>query len=400
MALPIPALPGSPALRDVVTVVVAVLLAAGLAALYARRAATARTRWVGAVLVVLSCLLYSVTPAGVSTAIIALLVGAGAGLVAGPRPWPGPTAARAAGVALAVVSVLGAWSIGGTGSSLPFVVAAIAAVVATTVLAIARAARVGPAAGSPAGPASEGRGVRRALLTVAVVGAVGLVAWTGCNDPQLSWFGPVVWHGPRDRPQVAITFDDGPNSTASLEVARMLDERGARGTFFLVGKAVAERPDIARQLVEDGHLVGNHSWRHDYWGWLNPLYPELGETQEVIGREVGVCPRFFRPPHGQRTPLMNLQVARRDMVTATWDVSAADWVTDDGELVARRVLDRVRPGSIILLHDSIDGHVDVDRQVVLDALPIILDGLERKGLEPVRLDELVGGPAYLPDDDC
>jgi peptidoglycan/xylan/chitin deacetylase (PgdA/CDA1 family) len=388
----------------VVTVVVAVGLAAAMAALYAARAATPRNRWLGAVLLVLSCLLYSVTPAGVSTAIIALLVGAGAGLLAGARPWPPPTGALAGGGVLAVVSVLGAWSIGGSGSSLPFLVAAIASVVAVLVLAVVPVATTtGTTTGAASGATesgSGGNGVRRSLVGVAAVGAVGLVAWTGCNDPQLSWFGPVVWHGPRDRPQVAITFDDGPNAIYSLEIARLLDERGAKGTFFLVGKAVAEEPEVARRLVEDGHLVGNHSWHHDYWGWLNPLYPELGETQAVIGREVGVCPRFFRPPHGQRTPLMNLEVARRGMVTATWDVSAADWVTDDGDLVARRVLDRVQPGSIILLHDSIDGHVDADRQVILDALPTILDGLERKGLEPVRLDELVGDPAYLPDEDC
>lgn len=97
---------------------------------------------------------------------------------------------------------------------------------------------------------------------------------------------------------------------------------------------------------------------------------------------------------------MNLQVARRGMVTVTWDVSAADWVTNDGELVAERILDRVRPGSIVLLHDSIDGHTDADRRVVVEALPRIIDGLRREGLEPVRLDELVGGPAYLPDSDC
>ncbi|HNB93653.1 MAG TPA: polysaccharide deacetylase family protein, partial [Microthrixaceae bacterium] len=240
----------------------------------------------------------------------------------------------------------------------------------------------------------------RVLVGVAVAGAVGLVAWTGGNDPQLSWFGPVVSHGPRDRPEVAITFDDGPNESATLEVTRILDDHGVKGTFFLVGRAVAARPAVARQVVADGHLVGNHSYHHDYWRWLDPRYPELGATQAVIGRDVGVCPRFFRPPHGQRTPLMNLQLARRGMVAVTWDVSAADWVTNDPDLVARRILARVRPGSIILLHDSIDGHVDADRRVVIEALPRILDGLERKGLQPVRLDRLIGGPAYLPDSDC
>ena len=79
-----------------------------------------------------------------------------------------------------------------------------------------------------------------------------------------------------------------------------------------------------------------------------------------------------------------------------WDVSASDWTTTDGRLVARRVLAAVRSGSIIDLHDGLDGNPSVDRSVVVRALPLILDGLRARGLRPVRLDRLIGGPAYLP----
>ena len=83
------------------------------------------------------------------------------------------------------------------------------------------------------------------------------------------------------------------------------------------------------------------------------------------------------------------------MHTVTWDVSAEDWSAHDGTLVARRILDQVQPGSIILLHDGLDGSVVADRSVLIAALPIILDGLKAKGLQPVRLDELLGLPGYL-----
>jgi peptidoglycan/xylan/chitin deacetylase (PgdA/CDA1 family) len=79
-----------------------------------------------------------------------------------------------------------------------------------------------------------------------------------------------------------------------------------------------------------------------------------------------------------------------------WDVSASDWTTTDARLVARRVLAAVRPGSIIDLHDGLDGNTTVDRSVVVRALPMILDGLRARGLRPVRLDQLIGGPAYRP----
>ena len=79
----------------------------------------------------------------------------------------------------------------------------------------------------------------------------------------------------------------------------------------------------------------------------------------------------------------------------TWSVSAGDWATNDPALVASRVLRRARPGSIILLHDGLDGRITADRSVVVAALPRILEGLKARGLTPVRLDDLLGGPGYL-----
>ena len=84
-------------------------------------------------------------------------------------------------------------------------------------------------------------------------------------------------------------------------MTRILDDHGVKGNV-LPGRAGRRRPACGGpQVVADGHLVGNHSYHHDYWRWLDPRYPELGATQAVIGHDVGVCPRFFRPPHGQRT---------------------------------------------------------------------------------------------------
>jgi peptidoglycan/xylan/chitin deacetylase (PgdA/CDA1 family) len=222
-----------------------------------------------------------------------------------------------------------------------------------------------------------------------------MVGWTGANNPRLQWFGDTVWHGPRDVPRVAITFDDGPNATATLAVRDILDRAGVKATFFLVGRALDARPDIAEALLDDGMLLGGHSYSHDSWRWLDPGYPELDRSLDAFRRNLGVCPYWYRPPHGQRTPFMGRLITERDMEMVTWDVAAGDWATTDASLVARRVLDHVTDGSIILLHDGLDGHVDADRAVIVAALPLILDGLRAKGLQPVRLDELVGGPPYL-----
>ena len=234
------------------------------------------------------------------------------------------------------------------------------------------------------------------VSALALVALVAVTAWTGANSPTAGWFGPLVSAGPRDRPQVALTFDDGPNASATLAIRDLLDQAGVKGTFFSVGKAVDQRPDISRALLEDGQLLGNHSYHHDSFRWLDPSYPELVRTERAVDRDVGVCPAFFRPPHGQHTPFMAHELSRRGMTMVTWDVSAADWATLDAGSIAERVLSRVRPGSIIDLHDGLDGRVDVDRLVLVRALPAILDGLRQRGLQPVRLDVLLGRPGYLP----
>ena len=243
-------------------------------------------------------------------------------------------------------------------------------------------------------PSRRAPGAVRAAATVAAVATAGVTFWVGANSPTVNWFGSQVAHGSRDGRQVAITFDDGPDDPYTLEIARILDSRGAKGTFFMVGKALNRRPDIARALREDGHLLGNHSYHHDSWRWLDPRYPELERTQRAFRQNLGICPTFYRAPHGQHTPFLAHVVGDHGMTMVGWDVSAGDWKTDDARLVARRVLDDVAPGSIIVLHDGLDGSVTADRSVLLRAVPLILDGLAHRDLKPVRLDALLGERGY------
>lgn len=244
-------------------------------------------------------------------------------------------------------------------------------------------------------------GVMRGGRVLAVGGpiiALVTAAYIGATTPSVTWFGSLVHHGPRSSDEVAITFDDGPNPPYTLQISGILDRYGVKGTFFTVGKALDARPDVSKALLDDGQLLGNHSYNHDAFRWLDPRYPELDETQDAFKRTLGVCPALYRPPHGSHTPFMAKVVEDHGMRTVTWDVSAADWATSDGALVAKRVLDKTKSGSIILLHDGIDGNIGADRSVILSALPLILDGLRERGLKPVTLDKLLGVSGYL--DSC
>jgi peptidoglycan/xylan/chitin deacetylase (PgdA/CDA1 family) len=239
------------------------------------------------------------------------------------------------------------------------------------------------------------RVLRRSAATVLLIGVLGFGAYIGAVTPTAHWFGGGITHGPARSNTVALTFDDGPNVTATLKVLKILDDAGVKGTFFEVGKAIDAEPRITRALYEHGQLLGNHSYAHDNWRWLDPRYPELERTQQAFRRAIGKCPAFFRPPHGSRTPFIAHAVNDHHMRMILWNVSAADWSEKSAETIARRIVHRAEAGSIILLHDGLDGFPTTDRTVLVRALPLILDGLRAKHLQPVGLDELIGGPAYV-----
>ena len=363
-----------------ITSVVAISVGGTVAVLVARLVPRPRAAWWGALLVAASALLVAVTPRGVISWPIAVVTGIGVGLAV---PLTRPMRHPESWLALAGALAAGALVLAAAGS--------------TSALWFATALAVGAAVvNMMAGPGSDGGRFTLGISAVGGLWAVALMAWVAANTPTVNWFGGTISHGPRNGNAVAITFDDGPDATYTLAVRDILDAHGVKGTFFTVGKALDARPDITQALYNDGQLLGDHSYHHDYWRWLDPRYPELQRTQDAFQRHLGVCPGFFRPPHGQRTPFMSWLVGHDDMAMVTWDVSAADWSSHDGAKVAADVLARVKPGSIILLHDGLDGNVHADRSVLLTALPLILDGLQQRGLHPVRLDQLLSRPGYVP----
>jgi peptidoglycan/xylan/chitin deacetylase (PgdA/CDA1 family) len=331
-------------------------------------------RFVGAALVIASAILIGVTPVGLIGLLIAAVLGAAIGLLldhdhGGVKDLP-------AGLVLALVLVTTA-NLAGRVDALRLAAAAV-----TVIAAVPRRRHT---------PSSR---PSIAIAGGAVILGIGLLGFVGASDVGVRWFGPAVAHGSRHNPRVALTFDDGPDGTFTLQVAAILERYGVRGTFFEVGKAVDSDPQTARALLARGHLLANHSYEHDGWRWLDPRYPELERAQRSFVRQVGVCPTFYRPPHGERTPFLSATVRRHGMTTVLWDVSAGDWNATNADTVARVVLKQARPGSIIVLHDGLDGNPGADRSIVVAALPKILEGLKIEGLQPVRLDVLLGVAGY------
>ena len=220
-----------------------------------------------------------------------------------------------------------------------------------------------------------------------------LASWIGATSASATWFGAIVSHGPRNTDRVALTFNGGP-SRNTLDILRVLDAGDVKATFFSDAEALNARPVTLRRLLSDGQLVADHAYVDRDRAWLDPRFRDLGRAQRAFAHELGVCPTFFRPPHGRHTPLMARVVHQHDMTMVGWDVAANARSSNDGRALARRVLRQVRPGSIVMLSDRLDDATSAGHRAILRALPIIVDGLRHRHLQPVRLDELLRLPPY------
>lgn len=236
--------------------------------------------------------------------------------------------------------------------------------------------------------------MRASRHTIMTGGVLALAFVTLLVIASARWSDPSITHAESAPALVAITFDDGLNGDTTRAAADTLDRYHVPGTFFVVAHTVIEQPELAKRLRDHGHLLANHSYDHPRAKKTDLRYTQASRAQAAFYASFGECPTFFRPPWGVQTPWVNGAVKRDHMRTVLWDVEVADWDEKDPERLATNVLAKVRPGSIILLHDGEDGHLGADRSTTVAALPAILEGLNARGLTPVRLDTLLQSTGY------
>lgn len=217
----------------------------------------------------------------------------------------------------------------------------------------------------------EDRAPSRSSVSAAIVGVVR----TGCSRSGDS----VYTHGPRNRRQVALTFDDGPSEYTSRVLA-ILDRYDAKGTFFAVGRNVAGRESLLRRINEHGHELANHSLAHEQL----PGRSSLARTSDLISRASGFRPCVFRPPYGLMVGATVLSARSEGMSSALWDVDTGDWQRPGSSAIRDRAL-RAGPGSIVLMHDG-----GGERSQTVAALPSIVKGLRARGYRLVTVTRLLG----------
>ncbi len=226
------------------------------------------------------------------------------------------------------------------------------------------------------------------LVIVMVVAAGGGLAYLLCYggiEGPVDWAMHTISHGDRDCRSVALTFDDGPDPTRTPELLEALAELDCKATFFCLGANVDANPQLARRIVDAGHELGNHTYTHRYLPTTRSksVAKELALTDRAIANATGTVPTLARPPWGGRSPWNVRAFRRAGKRPVLWDVNSFDWKGRAADDVARRVLERARPGSIVLMHDG-----GRDGAVTVDAVRLLVPALRARGYELVTVSGL------------
>lgn len=192
---------------------------------------------------------------------------------------------------------------------------------------------------------------------------------------------------PSQPKQVYLTFDDGPCEPFTSRVLDALKEGKAKATFFVCGRNVERHPLLSRCTMEDGHSIGNHTYSHSKMRtFFSSWGKEIAETELAIEETTGVGTRIFRPPWGTTRPWLGRELRIKGYRTFLWDVKANDWVeTIQTWAIIDMVVKRVRPGSVVLLHDGERSLERSDRSRTAEAVPHIIEQLSARGYSFERL---------------
>ena len=177
----------------------------------------------------------------------------------------------------------------------------------------------------------------------------------------------------------ALTFDDGPNPPDTLRLLDVLAGLGVCAVFCLVGEHVRAHPEVAARIAAAGHLLGNHSWRHDDLGERDAadVRADLAATSAAIEDATGAPVPFFRAPYGHWG--VSTQVAADlGMVPLGWQLAVEDWLTPGAQVLADRIRDGLEPGGVVLLHDG-----GGDRHGTVDAVARVVPELVAAGWQAV-----------------
>lgn len=180
--------------------------------------------------------------------------------------------------------------------------------------------------------------------------------------------------------KIAITFDDGPDPIYTPQLLDGLKERGAKASFFLMGKQAEAHPELVRRIQEEGHLIGNHTYSHIQLTKKNreAFKAELKKTNELLTGITGEEVLFVRPPYGCWDKSLETELT---MLPVLWNIDPLDWSSTNVSGIVKKVTDKAKENAVILMHDEYASSVAAALEIV--------DILQKEGYEFVTVEELI-----------
>ncbi|MBC23413.1 MAG: hypothetical protein CMJ32_05790 [Phycisphaerae bacterium] len=222
---------------------------------------------------------------------------------------------------------------------------------------------------------------------------IGLIIYKGVATPRSSLIVPTTWHGDRTGNSVNLSFDDGPDPDRTPRILEILREHGAHATFFVIGRHAIKHPELIRKMLEDGHEVANHSMDHPRtlnFAFHGRMLDQVSRGAETVMEMTDVEHEpLYRPPVGLRNPTLWRILRQRGCQIVTWSISSRDRHINDEQRYIERIIKRVQPGDIVMMHDGSDGPLS-GPEITVRALPGLLQRLTGMGLECVTCSQLLG----------
>ncbi|MBW7454193.1 polysaccharide deacetylase family protein [Paenibacillus sepulcri] len=213
------------------------------------------------------------------------------------------------------------------------------------------------------------------------------------SDLRNKYQSTFLLNGSAKKREVALTFDDAPDADFTPQILDVLKKAGVKATFFVIGNRAESHPDIMKRIVQDGHLIGNHSYNHANLPKLSDaeFRYQINKTDQLIRQFTGFTPKIVRPPYGNISERQIQWLASQHKKIVNWNVDSLDWKGLKAEQVEGNILAHVYPGSIILQHAA--GGTGEDLSGTVKALPNIISKLKNDGVKLVTITELLNIPA-------